>query len=45
MWSRSSGVSFLEEGPGLPFLGFVIGALASLVLWGVMAWALWAVKF
>jgi hypothetical protein len=44
MWSRSSGVLPVEE-PQLPFSGFVIGALASMVLWGVVAWVLWAMEF
>ncbi|MGD0948442.1 MAG: hypothetical protein ABSA52_13520 [Candidatus Binatia bacterium] len=31
-----------EETRNIPFFGFVIGALISLGLWGIVAWTLWA---
>ena len=31
-----------EETRDIPFFGFVTGTLISLGLWGVMAWAVWA---
>ena len=31
-----------EQTWNVPFFGFVIGALISLGLWGIVAWTLWA---
>jgi hypothetical protein len=43
MWSRGSVPYFVEQKPSPPFLGFFFGALGSMVLWAVLAWALWVV--
>ena len=43
VWSRSRKGSSVVQQPRLPFLGFVIGAVASAALWGVVAWVVWLV--
>jgi hypothetical protein len=30
-----------EQTSNIPFFGFVIGAVISLGLWGIVAWTLW----
>ncbi len=32
-----------EDTRNIPFFGFVTGTLISLVMWGIVAWTLWAV--
>jgi hypothetical protein len=41
MQSRSGEFVFAAEVPKLPFWGFVTGGLASMVLWGLLASAVW----
>jgi hypothetical protein len=41
MPSLSEGLLSAAETSKLPFLGFVIGGLASLLLWGLLASAVW----
>ncbi len=32
-----------EQTRDIPFFGFVVGTLLSLVLWGAIAWTVWAI--
>jgi hypothetical protein len=41
MPSRSAGFFFAAEVPKLPFSGFLIAGLVSMVLWGLLASAVW----
>lgn len=44
MPSWSGGFFSPAEVPKLPFSGFVIGTLASMLLWGLLASAVWLLR-